>query len=147
MAVGLQNIFGAIRRFFARTSVQRSLVISAVFISVLTAGAYATSEQFGLMSWLRSIGNGNGFGNAGQVNPPTGAASLSDDDPVKNFAKTGVGHVLFAGTGSDNCRRTLFDNRTGAIHEVGTILCGETAEQRTDGQSDRLQAFRKPTKK
>jgi len=79
MAVGLQNIFGAIRRFFARTSVQRSLVISAVFISVLSAGAYATSEQFGLMSWLRSIGNRNGLGNAGQVNLPTGAAIVCVD--------------------------------------------------------------------
>src|SRR5258708_37893257 len=116
MAAGLQNIFGAIGRFFARTSVQRGLVISAVFISVLSAGAYATSEQFGLMSWLRSIGNSNGLGNAGQVNLPTGAASLSDDDPVKHFTTTGVGHVLFAGTGSENCRLTLIGNRPGAIH-------------------------------
>jgi hypothetical protein len=72
---------------------------------------------------------------------------LSDDDPVKNFTKTGVGHVLFATTNSDNCRRTLFDNRTGATYEAGDILCGQTADQQIDVPSDRLQAFRKPTRK
>jgi hypothetical protein len=146
MVVGLQNMFGTIRRFFARTSVQRVAVICTVFATVISAGAYATSDRFGLFQWLQR-GNGSGFGDAGQSSSPTGAASLSDDDPVKNFVKTGVGHVLFAATSSDNCRRTLFDNRTGATYEAGDILCGQTADQRTDTQSDRLQAFRKSTRR
>jgi hypothetical protein len=145
MAVGLRKMFGAIARVFARTSVHRVAVICTVFATVLSAGAYATSDQFGLMQWLRSYGRGNG--QAGQSSPPTGAAGLSDDDPVKNFTKTGVGHVLFATTNSDNCRRTLFDNRTGATYEAGDILCGQTADQQIDVPSDRLQAFRKPTRK
>ena len=131
---------------FARTSVLRVVLICTVFASVISAGAYATSDHLGLFHWLRR-GNGGGFGNAGQPNLPTGAASLSDDDPVKNFVKTGVGHVLFATTSSDNCRRTLFDNRTGATYETGDILCDQTADQATELPSDRLQAFRKPAGK
>ena len=146
MAAGVQQTLGAIGRMFARTSVRRGVVICTVFASVISAGAYATSDHLGLSHWLRR-GNGSGFGNAGQPNLPTGAASLSDDDPVKNFVKTGVGHVLFATTSSDNCRRTLFDNRTGATYETGDILCGQTADQATEVPSDRLQAFRKPQKK
>ena len=146
MAVGLRKMFGAIGRLFARTSVQRVVAICTVFTIVLSAGAYVTSDRLDLFQWL-SRGNGGAFGDAGQSGLPTVAASLSDDDPVNNFTKTGVGHVLFTATSSDNFRRTLFDNRTGATYEAGDILCGQTADQATDIQSGRLQAFRKPPRK
>jgi hypothetical protein len=141
VAIGLQNMFGAIRRFFAQNSVQRGIVICVVFATVVSAGAYATSDQLGLSHWLRSTGSGPG--DAGQSSLPTGAASLSDDDPVKNFAKTGVGHVLFTTSSSDNCRRTLFDNRTGATYDAGEVLCSPAPEQ----QSERMQTMSKTFKR
>jgi hypothetical protein len=140
MAVGLQNMLGAIGRLFARTSVQRGTLVSAVFITVIAAGGYATSDRLGLLHWLRQV-SGSGTSNAGLSNSPTGAASLSDDDPVKNFTKTGVGQVLFTATSSDNCRRTLFDNRTGASYDAGEMLCGGPAPE---PQSERLQSLSKP---
>ena len=144
MAAVLQNMFGAIGRLFARTSVQRVLVICTVFATVLSAGAYATSDQLGLMQWLRQRNSSvNALNNAAQSNPPTGAASMSEDDPVKNFAKTGVGHVLFTAPSTDNCRRTLFDNRTGVIYDAGEMHCGQAAEQ----QNERLQSMSKPFKR
>jgi hypothetical protein len=142
MVVGLRRIFGAIGRLFARTSVQRVAVISAVFVTVLSAGAYATSDQFGLFHWLWQ-GSGNRVSNPDQSSVPTGAAGLSDDDPVKNFFKTGIGHVLFTATTSDNCRRTLFDNRTGASYEAGEVNCGQPPEQ----QNERLQSIARPFKR
>jgi hypothetical protein len=148
MAVGLQNMFGAIGRLFARTSVQRVIVICTVFVTVISAGAFITSDQFGLLQWLRQgNGNGNGisngFGNIGQSNAPTGFASLGNDDPVKNFAKTGVGHVLFTAPSTDNCRRTLFDNRTGMTYDAGEMSCGQAPE----AQNERLQSMGRPFKR
>ena len=54
MAAGVQNTFGAIGRLFARTSVRRGVVICTVFATVLSAGAYATSDHLGLLHWLRA---------------------------------------------------------------------------------------------
>ena len=142
MAIGLQNMVGAIGRLFARTAVQRVIVICTVFTAVISAGALVTSDQFGLLQWLRQ-GNGNGLNNAAQSSPPTGAASLSNDDPVKNFAKTGVGHVLFTAPSTDNCRRTLFDNRTGTTYDAGEMNCG----QPPDAQNERLQSLGRPFKR
>jgi hypothetical protein len=145
MAAGLQKKFGAIGRLFARTSVVRGVVICTVFASVLSAGAYVASDQFGLFQWLVH-GNGNGFGSAGnsaQSSLPTGAASLDQDDPVKNFTKTGVGHVLFTAPSTDNCRRTLFDNRTGMSYDAGEVLCGQPPE----AQNERLQSMSRPFKR
>ena len=142
MAAVLQNMFGSIGRLFARTTVQRVLVICTVFATVLSAGAYATSDHLGLLRWLRQS-NGNGNGSAALSSPPTGAASLSDDDPVKNFAKTGVGHVLFTAPSTDSCRRTLFDNRTGVTYDAGEMNCGQPPE----AQNERLQSMARPFKR
>ena len=128
---------------FARTSARRVAVICTLFAAILSAGAYATSDQLGLLHWLRQF-NGSGSGNAGLSNSPTGAATLSDDDPVKNFTKTGVGQVLFTATSSDNCRRTLFDNRTGATYDAGEMLCGGPVPE---PQTERLQSLSKPFKR
>jgi hypothetical protein len=74
----------------------------------------------------------------------TGSGSMKDDDPVKNFARTGVGHVLFSGAGSDSCKRTLFDNKTGSYKVVDDISCGTSGDQSVDDKkSEQLQSMRK----
>jgi hypothetical protein len=145
MAAGLQKKFGMIGRLFAQTSVLRGVVICTVFASVLSVGTYVASDQFGLFQLLVH-GSGNGFGSAGdgaQVAPPTGAASLDPSDPVKNFARTGIGHVLFTAPSTDNCRRNLFDNRTGSSYEAGEVNCNRPPE----AQNERLQSMSKPFKR
>ena len=145
MAAGLQKKSGVIGRLLAQTSVLRGIVICVVFATVLSIGTYVASEQFGLFQWLVR-GNGNGFGSAGDgvvEAPPTGAADLENDDPVKNFARTGVGHVLFTAPNTDNCQRALFDNRTGVSYEAGQVNCNRPPE----AQNERLQSMSKPFKR
>src|SRR4051794_6280533 len=147
MAVGM---FAKVRKVLARKSVQRAAISSAVFLSVFVGGAYAMRDQIPLFQWLASLQtNGSGaFANAGRSEPPTGGSGLAEDDPVRNFVKTGVGHVLFTAVSSDNCRRNLFDNRTGATYEAGEIFCGQSPEGGVEAQSsDRLLSLRKPFNK
>ena len=93
-------------------------------------------------------GSASGITNVARPDLPTGAASMPDDDPVKQFQRTGIGHVLFTGPSSDNCRRTLFDNRTGGHREMGEVFCGQTPDQVTESQSgDRLNSMGKGFKK
>jgi hypothetical protein len=143
-------MFAKLRGVLARKSVQRAAISSAVFLTVFSGGAYLMSDQIPLFQWLASLqSNGNGaFANAGRPEQPTGGSGLPEDDPVKNFAKTGVGHVLFTAMSSDNCRRNLFDNRTGATYEAGEIFCGQAPENGIEAQSpDRLLSLRKPFSK
>jgi len=145
MAAEVQKKPGAIGRLFAQTSVVRGVVICVVFATVLSVGTYVASDQFGLFQWLLRS-NGNGFGsvnNSAQQTPPTGAASLDPDDPVKNFARTGIGHVLFTAPNTDNCQRTLFDNRTGRSYDAGAMNCNQPPE----AQNERLQSMSKPFKR
>ena len=130
-----------------RASVQRVILICAVFVTVLSGGAYVTSDQFGFSQWL-SKGNGSAFANVGRSEMPTGGSNLPENDPVRNFAKTGVGQVLFSASSSDNCRRTLFDNRTGASYEGGEVFCGQNPDHATGAQSaDRLMSMGKSFQK
>jgi hypothetical protein len=74
----------------------------------------------------------------------TGSGGMKDDDPVKNFARTGVGHVLFSGAGTDSCKRTLFDNKSGSYKIVDDIHCGSSADQAVDDKkSEQLNSMRK----
>jgi hypothetical protein len=144
------RMFGKIGQFAGRTSVQRAAISTAVFLTVFIGGAYMMRDQVPLFQWLASLqSNGSGaFANAGRPDMPTGGSGLPEDDPVRNFVKTGVGHVLFTATSSDNCRRNLFDNRTGATYEAGEIFCGQTPEHAVEAQTtDRLQSMRKPFRK
>jgi hypothetical protein len=61
-------------------------------------------------------------------------------DPVGEFAKTRIGQVLYSPTVSDNCRRVIFDNRTGSLYEAGHVSCGQetTAEVQATGASRML---------
>jgi hypothetical protein len=143
-------MFAKAREILARKSVQRAAISSAVFLTVFVGGAYFMRDQIPLFQWLASLQtNGSGaFANAGRPEQPTGGSSLSEDDPVRNFVKTGVGHVLFTAMSSDNCRRNLFDNRTGSTYEAGEIFCGQNPENAVEAQSsDRLLSLRKPFNK
>jgi hypothetical protein len=143
-------MFAKAREILARKSVQRAAISSAVFLTVFGGGAYAMRDQIPLFQWLASLQtNGSGaFANAGRSEQPTGGSGLPEDDPVRNFVKTGVGHVLFTAMSSDNCRRNLFDNRTGSTYEAGEIFCGQSPEGGVEAQSsDRLLSLRKPFNK
>ena len=149
MAVAKRTMFGRIGRIAARRSVQRAAISTVVFLTVFCGGAYFMRDQIPLFQWFTSLqSSGTGaFANA-RPDQPTGNSSLPEDDPVRNFAKTGVGHVLFTAMSSDNCRRSLFDNRTGATYEAGEINCGQNPEHMPESQSsDRLQSLRKPFNK
>jgi hypothetical protein len=143
---------GAMWRLFTRRPYIHVLVLCAMFAGVIGAGAYATRDSHGLFeSMMGGMGGdtkGSGITNVARPDLPTGAASMADDDPVKQFQKTGIGHVLFTGPSTDNCKRTLFDNRTGGHREVAEVFCGQTPDQVTDAQSgDRLESMRKGFKK
>jgi hypothetical protein len=121
-----------------------------MFAAVIGAGAYATRDGLfeGMMGGTGSGTKGAGISNGARPDLPTGAASMPDDDPVKQFHRTGIGHVLFTGPSSDNCRRTLFDNRTGGHREMGEVFCGQNPDQVTESQSgDRLNSMGKGFKK
>jgi hypothetical protein len=143
---------GALWRMFTRRPYIHVLALCAMFAAVICAGAYATRDPHGL---FESMMGGKGPGikgaaitNVGRPDLPVGAASMPDDDPVKQFHKTGIGHVLFTGPSTDNCKRTLFDNRTGGHREVAEVFCGQTPDQVTEAQSgDRLESMRKGFKK
>jgi hypothetical protein len=134
-----------IRRVLACKSVRHVAAICAVFALVVGGGVYAVYNSAGL---------GQLFGPSLPSSPPpelvsrsdnvTGSGSMTDDDPVKNFARTGVGHVLFTGSGTDACKRTLFDNKTGSYKEVADINCGTGGDQSVDDKkSEQLNSMRK----
>jgi hypothetical protein len=73
-----------------------------------------------------------------------GAASLDPKDPALHFSQTHVGQVIFTAANSDNCRRVLFDNRTGTSYWVNDVDCARPAEQATvSDKPDRLLALKK----
>jgi hypothetical protein len=142
--------FGTLGRVFARHPYIHVLALSAMFAAVIGAGAYATRDGLFevMMGGTGSGTKGAGISNGARPDLPTGAASMPDDDPVKQFHRTGIGHVLFTGPSSDNCRRTLFDNRTGGHREMGEVFCGQNPDQVTESQSgDRLNSMGKGFKK
>jgi hypothetical protein len=145
--------FGALGRMFARHPYIHVLMLSVMFAAVIGAGAYATRDPNGLFESMMGgtgsmKGSASGITNVARPDLPIGAASMPDDDPVKQFQRTGIGHVLFTGPSSDHCRRTLFDNRTGGHREMGEVFCGQTPDQVTESQSgDRLNSMGKGFKK
>jgi hypothetical protein len=71
-------------------------------------------------------------------------------DPLVRFQETRIGQLLFASRGNDDCRRVLFDNRTGAQYEAGTIYCGQAPRQvvaEAASSTDRMNALRKSFQK
>jgi len=51
--------------------------------------------------------------------------------------------VLFTAPDTDNCQRTLFNNRTGAQYDAGQMNCN----QPPDAQNERLKSMSQPFKR
>ena len=74
----------------------------------------------------------------------------ASSDPVERFKETRIGHLLFSSRGSDECRRVLFDNHTGAQYEAGAIYCSQVPRQVVADAAtsvDRMEALRKSFQK
>ena len=129
------------------------LTIIVVFGVLIGVGLYAATGRTALLQLFGFSGAG-GISGAGQSKqtkgPPTakaaplaGAANLAPDDPVMRFAETRIGQVLFASVRSDDCRRALFDNRTGASFDVKPVFCGQSANELVEAERpNRLQVLR-----
>jgi hypothetical protein len=100
----------------------RVLAICCLFGLLILSGVYATREYTGLFQSTLTI------------------SELGPDDPAVRFADTGVGQLLISSTRSDNCRRLLFDNRTGSYHETNEVFCGHKPGQESP---NRLEVVRK----
>ena len=127
----------ALWRRLGSTNVRRALVLCSTFAGILFAGFYFTREA--------------ADGSRRMANRAASAAAasalgqgLGPNDPVTRFAETRVGHLLFTSSRNDDCRRVLFDNRTGAFYEAGLIQCGQIALPTPEASgNDRLMALRK----
>ncbi|MBX9826444.1 MAG: hypothetical protein K2Y27_15825 [Xanthobacteraceae bacterium] len=137
MKTAIRKACKAIGRVLARRSVRHVAAVCLLFGLMVGGGAY----------WAR-----HGTTMFEAKPPPelaarsdniTGSRGMKDDDPVKNFPRTGVGHVLFSGAGSDNCKRTLFDNKTGSYKEVDDISCVNGDQAFDDKKSEQLNSMRK----
>ena len=122
--------------YVARHRYIHVLALSAMFAAVIGAGAYATRD--GLFEVMMG-GTGSGTKGAGSAmaRGPTcrpGLQACRTTIRLTQFHRTGVGHVLFTGPSSDNCRRMLFDNRTGATPRDGRRV----SAARTPDQVDRI---------
>lgn len=139
-------------RRVAPTQVRGVLAICAVFVALIAVSLYAVKDPAALFGSASGSGTGDVAGPAdassASENPITGARDLATNDPVVRFADTRVGHVLYASTTGDNCRRLLFDNRTGNYYDAPQVFCGPVLEQPTEaGSNDRLLALRKSFQK
>ena len=111
----------------------RVLAICALFGLLILSGVYATGDYTGLFQSISASGAGGLPGmNAAK---PTGYDELGPNDPAVRFADTGVGQLLISSTRSDNCRRLLFDNRTGAYYAAGEVFCGQKAAEAIEAES------------
>ena len=138
MKAAIRKTFKAIGRVLARKSVRHVAVICVLFGLMVGGGAYWARHSTSL------FGPKPAPELAARSDNITGSGGMKDDDPVKNFARTGVGHVLFSGAGSDSCKRTLFDNKTGSYKVVDDISCGTSGEQAVDDKkSEQLNSMRK----
>jgi hypothetical protein len=134
----IAKMFKAVGRALARKSVRRVAVICVLFGLMVGGGAYWARHSTSLFESKPPPAL------AARSDNITGSGSMKDDDPVKNFARTGVGHVLFSGSGTDSCKRTLFDNKTGSHREVADVSCGTSGDQAVDDKkSEQLQSMRK----
>jgi hypothetical protein len=123
------------------------LAISVVFGTLILAVAYAANERLTGFRFVQWSGGGNlsGGGIASEkAVRPVGFSALDPGDPTVRFSDTRVGHVLFAMSRSDSCRRVLFDNRTGLFYEASEIFCGQGPDQAVEViGSDRLTGLQK----
>jgi hypothetical protein len=120
----------ALWRGLGSTSVRRVLVLCSMFAALMLAGFYFTSDT---ADGSRRM--------ADRAAPKRG---LAPNDPVARFNETHVGQLLFSSSQNDDCRRVLFDNRTGAFYEAGLVQCAQAAPSTAEvSGNDRLMAVRK----
>ncbi|MCX7313602.1 MAG: hypothetical protein NTV56_18210 [Alphaproteobacteria bacterium] len=147
----LASLRSSLLRGSNRAHVKFVLAICLMFGVLIVAGAYSVKDPKALFRQVAGWGSGESSGTAEPAGKKaaavTGAESLGPNDPVVRFADTGVGHVLYAATSTNNCRRLLFDNRTGSYYEVPELFCGQVVEQAQDDLSDRMTAVRKSFRK
>ena len=122
------------------------MAISVVFGALILTAAYAAKDPRTLFRFVQTSGGGNlsggGIASENAVRS-AGFAELDPGDPTVRFSDTRVGHVLFASSRSDDCRRLLFDNRTGSFYEAKEIFCGQRPDQAGEVvSSDRLTGLR-----
>jgi hypothetical protein len=123
-------------RSLGSTNTRRAAVLCAMFAAVMTAGLYFSGKSSRVAKQ-----------SAQQAAAP--ALGLGQDDPVVHFTETRVGHLLFASDHSDECRRLLFDNRSGAFYDANPIQCRHIISPQASaggsdgGGNDRLMALRK----
>ena len=134
----------------------RALTICSVFGTLLLASAYAAKEHTALFGLLQASGAGGLFGQGTAVagDKTVGlslAGQLDPADPTVRFKETGVGHLLFASSNSDGCKRLLFDNRTGLYYQAKDIDChrpsDEVVEANEPEKPNRLTEVRKSFKR
>ena len=140
--------FVRVWRRIASTQIRGVLAVCVVFGALIAGGLFAVKDPAALFRSASIAGKGDMAGKDdvadAQNNAVTGARDLGATDPVVRFSATRVGHVLFASSRGDNCRRLLFDNRTGTYHDAPEVFCGPVLEQPSvAGSSDRLLALRK----
>jgi len=122
------------------------VAISVVFGALILTAAYAAKDPRTLFRFVQMSGggglSGGGIASENAVRPG-GFAELDPGDPTVRFSDTRIGHVLFASSRSDDCRRLLFDNRTGLFYEAREIFCGQRPDQAGEVvSSDRLTGLR-----
>jgi hypothetical protein len=144
--------FARIWRCIAPRQARGVLAVCLVFGALIVAGFYAVKDPAALFRSASIAGNGSTAGKGdvadAQNNAVTGARDLDANDPVVRFSATRVGHVLYASRHGDNCRRVLFDNRTGHYHDAHPVFCGPVLEQPSEaGSNDRMLALRKSFQK
>jgi hypothetical protein len=127
----------------AQANTKRVVAICAVFGALIVAGIFAAGTPGALFESAAIVRAGTLPG-GGQSSPDT-TGSLDPADPVAQFAKTGVGHMLFTQSNSEDCRRVLFDNRTGDFHEVKDVSCGREVLEKepVSASAARLEALQK----
>ena len=133
----------ALGRRVAPTNALGALTLCTLFGALLAAGVYFTRE-------LTVMGPASGSRTAGNGQPASDPQmrGLDPADPVVRFAETRVGHLLFESRAGDNCRRVLFDNRSGGSAEVADIHCGyESAPAGGASSADRIMILRKAFQK
>jgi hypothetical protein len=122
------------------------LTISVVFGGLILSAAYSANERLTPFRFVQWPGWDNRSGDGIASQPAVrlvGFSELGPGDLVVRFFDTRVGHVLFEVDQNDNCRRMLFDNRTGIFYDAKEIFCGEGSDQAAEVLgSDRLTRVR-----
>jgi hypothetical protein len=131
------------RRRPAQSNTKSVVALCAVFGALIVAGIFAAGAPGSLFESAATQRAGALPGAGASSSDTTG--SLDPSDPVAQFAKTGVGHMLFAKSNSEECRRVLFDNRTGGMQEVKDLACGreELEKEPVSASAARLEAMQK----